>query len=216
MAVNDAAQVLAQECADAMWATDRASQAMGIKVESVAPGKATISMAVRPEMIGPGGVCGRGAIFLLADSALAFAANTRGHRVVAQHCEIVFDNTVGVGSSLWRMRASGTSPTEKACTTCASRRAPAGSSRNCADTRIPLETASSSGIASRNRDRTRRWLSPPSHRLDHCHSQQDLDLRAPLFAEPPMSVIRECVREIGNAASIGKGGSRLARPGDRP
>src|SRR6476469_4801090 len=83
MAVDDAAQVLAQECANAMWATDRACQAMGIKVESVAPGQATISMTVRPEMIGPGAVCGRGAIFLLADSALAFAANTRGHRVVA-------------------------------------------------------------------------------------------------------------------------------------
>ena len=45
-------------------------------------------------------VCGRGAIFLLADSALAFAANTRGHRVVAQHCDIMFDNTVGVGEQL--------------------------------------------------------------------------------------------------------------------
>ena len=100
MADDDAAQVLAQECADAMWATDRASQAMGIKVESVAPGKATISMTVGPAMIGPGGVCGRGAIFLLADSALAFAANTRGHRVVAQHCDIVFDNAVGAGEEL--------------------------------------------------------------------------------------------------------------------
>ncbi len=100
MAVDDNAQLLARECADAMWATDRASQAMGLKVESVAPGKATISMTVRPEMIGPGGVCSRGAIFLLADSTLAFAANTRGHMVVAQHCDIVFDNTVGVGELL--------------------------------------------------------------------------------------------------------------------
>ena len=47
MAVDDAAQSLAQECADAMWATDRASQAMGIKVESVAPGKAIVSMTVQ-------------------------------------------------------------------------------------------------------------------------------------------------------------------------
>jgi acyl-CoA thioesterase len=100
MAVDDAAQVLAQQCADAMWATDRASQAMGLKIESVAPGRAIVSMTVRPEMIGPGGVCGRGAIFLLADSALAFAANTRGYRVVAQHCDIMFDNSVGVGERL--------------------------------------------------------------------------------------------------------------------
>ena len=100
MPPDDTAQTLAEQCADAMWATDRASQAMGMKVESVAPGKAVLAMAVRPEMIGPGGVCSRGAIFLLADSALAFAANTRGHRVVAQHCEIVFDNPVDVGEQL--------------------------------------------------------------------------------------------------------------------
>jgi phenylacetic acid degradation protein PaaD len=100
MAVDDPAQLLAQECADAMWAADRASQAMGMKVESVAPGKAILSMTVRAEMIGPGGVCSRGAIFLLADSALAFASNTRGHRVVAQHCDIMFDNPAGVGEQL--------------------------------------------------------------------------------------------------------------------
>ncbi len=100
MADDDAAQRLAMECADAMWATDRASQAMGMKVESVAPGKASVSMTVRREMVGPGGLCSRGAIFMLADSALAFAANTRGHRVVAQHCEIAFDNGVGSGEQL--------------------------------------------------------------------------------------------------------------------
>ena len=100
MCANDPAQILAQECADAMWATDHASQAMGMKVECVAPGKAIVSMTVRPEMIGPGGVCGRGSIFMLADSALAFAANTHGHRVVAQHCDIMFDNAVRVGEHL--------------------------------------------------------------------------------------------------------------------
>src|ERR1700680_4899049 len=74
------AQVLARHCADALWAADRASQAMGMKLESVAPGKSSASMTVRAEMMGPGGACSRGAIFLLADSALAFAANTGGHR----------------------------------------------------------------------------------------------------------------------------------------
>jgi phenylacetic acid degradation protein PaaD len=100
MAVDDPAQILAQQCADAMWAADRASQAMGMKVESVAPGRSIVAMTVRAEMMGPGGACSRGAIFLLADSALAFAANTRGHRVVAQHCDIVFDNPVGLGEEL--------------------------------------------------------------------------------------------------------------------
>jgi acyl-CoA thioesterase len=100
MADDDAQQRLAMECAAAMWATDRASQAMGMKVESVATGKASIVMTVRQDMIGPGGLCSRGVIFMLADSALAFAANTRGHRVVAQHCEIAFDNAVRAGEQL--------------------------------------------------------------------------------------------------------------------
>jgi acyl-CoA thioesterase len=97
MTADDPAQQLAQECADALWATDRASQDMGMKLESVAPGRATLSMTVRADMIGPGGTCSRGAIFIFADSALAFASNTRGQRVVAQHCDIVFDNPVSVG-----------------------------------------------------------------------------------------------------------------------
>jgi acyl-CoA thioesterase len=97
---NDAAQELAEKCAEALWATDRASQEMGMRVEAVAPGKATLSMTVRADMIGPGAVCSRGAIFILADSAFAFAASTRGRSAVAQHCDIVFDNPVGLGEEL--------------------------------------------------------------------------------------------------------------------
>jgi len=100
MSASESAQALAQECADAMWAADRASQAMGIRVESVAPGQAAISMKVRPDMIGPSGVCSRGAIFLIADSALAFASNTRGQRVVAQYCDILFDEAACDGEEL--------------------------------------------------------------------------------------------------------------------
>lgn len=100
MSAPDPAQALAQACADAMWAADRASQAMGIKVEAVAPGQATISMRIRPDMIGPGGACSRGAVFLIADSALAFASNTRGQRVVAQYCDILFDQPAGEGEEL--------------------------------------------------------------------------------------------------------------------
>ena len=99
-AAEDPAQDLARECADALWATDRASQALGMRIESVAPGRAIVSMTVRAEMIGPGGVCSRGAIFLLADTAMAFASNTYGQCAVAQYCDIMFDNPVEVGEEL--------------------------------------------------------------------------------------------------------------------
>ena len=100
MTAEDTAQILAQQCSDALWASDRASQAVGIAIESVAPGKAIVAMTVRPEMIGPDGVCSRGAIFLLADTAMAFASNTHGQRAVAQYCDIVFDMPVAVGEEM--------------------------------------------------------------------------------------------------------------------
>lgn len=71
-------------------------------------------MAVREEMVGPGGVCSRGAVFLLADSALAFAANTHGHRVVVQHCDIMFDNTVCVDEQLVAYASERHSPSARA------------------------------------------------------------------------------------------------------
>ena len=39
-------QVLAEECAKAMFARDRASQKLGMNIESVAPGKAVLTMTV--------------------------------------------------------------------------------------------------------------------------------------------------------------------------
>jgi hypothetical protein len=35
MAVDDSTEIFAQECADALWATDRASPELGIRIESV-------------------------------------------------------------------------------------------------------------------------------------------------------------------------------------
>ena len=39
-------QVLAEECAKAMFARDRASQKLGMNIESAAPGKAVLTMTV--------------------------------------------------------------------------------------------------------------------------------------------------------------------------
>jgi acyl-CoA thioesterase len=84
------AQALAEACAAAMWADDRASQALGMKVERVAPGEAVLSMTVRDDMTNGHGICHGGFIFTLADSTFAFACNSYDQRTVAQHCAVTF------------------------------------------------------------------------------------------------------------------------------
>jgi acyl-CoA thioesterase len=84
------AQQTAQRCADLMWAGDNASKAMGMELVSVAPGRATLRMKVREDMVNGHGIGHGGLTFSLADSAFAFACNTYNRRTVAQSCEITF------------------------------------------------------------------------------------------------------------------------------
>jgi len=83
-------QTLAEECAKAMFARDRASQKLGMYIESVGPGKAVITMTVTGDMIQGHGSCHGGYIFTLADSAFAFAANSYDRITVASGCSIDF------------------------------------------------------------------------------------------------------------------------------
>ncbi|MBV1692993.1 MAG: hydroxyphenylacetyl-CoA thioesterase PaaI [Hyphomicrobiales bacterium] len=81
---------IARRSADAMWAEDNASRGLGMTIEAIGPGSAALSMTVRPEMVNGHGLCHGGFIFTLADSAFAFACNSRGQRHVAQHCQVTF------------------------------------------------------------------------------------------------------------------------------
>jgi acyl-CoA thioesterase len=91
---------LARRCADAMYADDLASQHAGITIEDVAPGRATARMKVGETMINGHAICHGGYVFLLADSAFAFACNTYGTPTVAQACDIVFVRSVRLGEEL--------------------------------------------------------------------------------------------------------------------
>ncbi|MEO1158892.1 MAG: hydroxyphenylacetyl-CoA thioesterase PaaI [Pseudomonadota bacterium] len=90
----------ARACADALWATDNASQALGMQLISVSPGNAELSMTVRPDMTNGHGTCHGGFIFTLADSAFAFACNTYDERTVAQHAQITFISPAQAGDRL--------------------------------------------------------------------------------------------------------------------
>lgn len=91
---------LARACADKMWRDDLASQRLGMALDSVAPGLATLSMTVSKEMSNGHGICHGGYVFSLADSAFAFACNAYNQRTVAQHCAITFVAPAHVGDRL--------------------------------------------------------------------------------------------------------------------
>jgi acyl-CoA thioesterase len=84
------AQEIADACAKALWADDNATQALGMELLSVSPGRASIAMTVIKAMTNGHGTCHGGYIFTLADSAFAFACNSHGPRSVAQQCSITY------------------------------------------------------------------------------------------------------------------------------
>ncbi len=81
---------LAHACADVMWKDDEASRQLGMTLEAVTPGAATLTMTIRHDMTNGHGTAHGGFIFALADSAFAFACNSHNERAVAQACDIVF------------------------------------------------------------------------------------------------------------------------------
>lgn len=93
-------QKLAEACAAAMWADDTASQGLGMVLESVGPGTARMAMTVRDSMVNGHGMCHGGFIFTLADSAFAFACNSRNAKSVAAQGNISFLRPARLGDRL--------------------------------------------------------------------------------------------------------------------
>jgi len=83
-------QVLAEAVGSAMYAQDTATQALGMRIEAIGPGRARLSMRVRADMLNGHRTCHGGFMFALADSAFAFACNSRNVSTVASGCTIDF------------------------------------------------------------------------------------------------------------------------------
>ena len=98
--VNDDATDVARRSAEAMWANDDASKALGMTLEHVAPGRARVAMAVRPDMVNGHDLCHGGLIATLADSAFAFACNTHGEVTVAAGFDVEFLESARTGDLL--------------------------------------------------------------------------------------------------------------------
>ena len=90
----------AVKSAAAMWADDHASKWIGMVLGPVSEGTAVMELKVQQHHCNGHGMCHGGVIFSLADSAFAFACNSRNQATVAQHNNISFIASGQVGDTL--------------------------------------------------------------------------------------------------------------------
>ncbi len=81
---------LAVAVGDALGARDAAARLLGITLDEIGPGTARMSMTVRDDMLNGHAVCHGGFIFTLADTAFAYACNSRNRATLAAAAEIAF------------------------------------------------------------------------------------------------------------------------------
>lgn len=98
-AVTDPDEV-ARRTAETMWSHDAASRALGVELDEVTPGFARARLRVGESMLNGHGICHGGLVFLLADTAFAFACNSHGAETVAAGCDIVFVAPARLGDEL--------------------------------------------------------------------------------------------------------------------
>ena len=108
------AQHLAERITEALYTEDKASRALGIRIEETRPGYARATMVVRSDMTNGHRIAHGGLIFTLADTAFAFACNSHNESNVAASASIDFlapsyegDALTAVATELWRSGRSG-------------------------------------------------------------------------------------------------------------
>lgn len=98
--MSDETLEVARRCADTMQERDECSRALGIEIDVPEPGVAVATMTVRDDMLNGFGVCHGGMIFLLADTAFAFACNARDRETLSVAAGIDWLRPVGPGTEL--------------------------------------------------------------------------------------------------------------------
>ncbi len=93
-------KTLPERIVDEMMGNDFFSQWLGITVESVFQGNCKLKMVVRKEMANGFGIAHGGIAFSLADSALAFASNSRNRKSLVIETSVSFTYPVSVGDEL--------------------------------------------------------------------------------------------------------------------
>ena len=83
-----------------MMSRDYFSQWLGISVKSISPGSCSLEMRVRKEMLNGFGIAHGGIAFSLADSALAFASNSRNKKSLVINVSVSFTSAIKEGDVL--------------------------------------------------------------------------------------------------------------------
>ena len=91
---------LARACAAAMLSRDFASQALGMVLEDARPGWARVALTIRETMVNGHAIAHGGVTFTLADSAFAFACNSRNEPNVALQASISYVAAARLGDVL--------------------------------------------------------------------------------------------------------------------
>jgi acyl-CoA thioesterase len=86
--MHSEAQALAELAGKTMYERDQATRALGMTLDEIRPGYARMSMPVRADMLNGHATCHGGYIFMLADSAFAFACNSHNFNTVGAGCTI--------------------------------------------------------------------------------------------------------------------------------
>ncbi|MDN5788460.1 hydroxyphenylacetyl-CoA thioesterase PaaI [Pseudorhodobacter sp.] len=90
----------AERCAEVMWTDDGASQWMGMAIVEVDEGSAALELTVQKHHCNGHGICHGGITFALADTAFAFACNSRNQNTLAQHNVISYTAPAQLGDVL--------------------------------------------------------------------------------------------------------------------
>ena len=83
-----------------MAAKEGTTPAFGLEIEAAGKGYARVAMRLTPPMLNGFQMAHGGMIFLLADTAFAYACNSRNVQTVAQHASISFIDAGRAGERL--------------------------------------------------------------------------------------------------------------------
>lgn len=96
---NDALAV-ARAAAAAMERADAAAREAGVRLVDVGPGWSTTALTVQARHLNGHGLCHGGYVFLLADSAFAYACNSFGVSAISSGADVTFLRPAAEGAEL--------------------------------------------------------------------------------------------------------------------
>ncbi|WP_425409486.1 hydroxyphenylacetyl-CoA thioesterase PaaI [Hyphococcus sp.] len=100
MTVNSQGDALARAVAERLHAKEGTSKAWDVRLDGAGAGWARCSMRLREDMLNGHGTAHGGLIFALADTAFAWACNSRNVTTFAQHASISFLSPGELGETL--------------------------------------------------------------------------------------------------------------------